>query len=263
MNNNFFRFNPYILNKETYKALSMHDEPPTLYSLMNSYVNFNKEESEKVKIIDLPSAFRTYLFDFNYPLADNLKADFEENFLSHYMFRRIGFDTYMSFKIHLKNKLNEIMYKYNAMLNEFSNLDFLGINEVHTRTLTNERTESTETSNSSSSSSTNTSTGSSSSTSDNRYSNTPENAISDVQSGTYVTDYTYNQQTGSSNASATGTANGSNTSSADVTGNTEIEETINIHRGDSTDEYLKYQNEINNVYTMMYKELDSLFYGII
>lgn len=255
MNNNFFRFNPYILNKETYKALSMHDEPPTLYSLMNSYVNFNKEESEKVKILDLPSAFRTYLFDFNYPLNDTLKADFEENFLSHYMFRRIGFDTYMSFKIHLKNKLNEIMYKYNAMLNEFSNLDFLGVNEVHTRTLTNERTESTDTS----SSSTNSSSGNSSSTSDNRYSDTPENAISDVQSGTYVTDYTYNQQTGSSSTTATGTA----TSSADVTGNTEIEETINIHRGDSTDEYLKYQNEINNIYTMMYKELDSLFYGII
>ena len=253
MNNSFFPMG--FLNKEMYRALSQNDVPPTLYSLMNSYVNFNKTESEKVSIINLPSAFRTYLFDFNYPLVNNLKADFEENFLSHYMFRRIGFDTYMSFKIHLKNKLNEIMSKYNAMLNEFSNLDFLGVSEVHTRTLTNERTESTDTS----SSSTNSSYGTSSSTSDNRYSNTPENDISDVQSGTYVTDYTYNQQSGSSSASATGTA----TSSADVTGNTEIEETINIHRGDSTDEYLKFQNEINNVYTMIYKELDSLFYGII
>ena len=253
MNNGFFPMG--FLNKEMYRALSQNDVPPTLYSLMNSYVNFNKTEAEKVSIINLPSAFRTYLFDFNYPLANNLKADFEENFLSHYMFRRIGFDTYMSFKIHLKNKLNEIMGKYNAMVDEFSELDFLGISEVHTRTVDDDRT----TNSSSRTDSTNSSTGSSSNTSDNRYSDTPENQLTDVQNGTYLTDYTYNQQTGSSTASATGAS----TLTSSVSDSNDIRETINIHRGDSTDEYLKYQNEINHVYTMMYKELDSLFYGII
>ena len=217
MNNNFFRMNPFILNKETYKVLTMHDEPPTLYSLMNSYVNFNKEESELVKIIDLPNAFKDYLFDFSYPLDDEFKASFEENFLSHYMFRRIGYDTYMSFKIHLKNKLNEIMSKYNAMFDEFSNLDFLGVNETHTRTI--------------SGSSSSQSSGTSGTTSDNRYSDTPENQLTDVQNGTYLTDYTYNSQTGSSSASASGTSSST--------------ETITIHRGDSTDEYLKYQNKVN------------------
>ena len=235
MNNNFFRMNPFILNKETYKALTMNDEPPTLYSLMNSYVNFNKEESELVKIIDLPNAFKDYLFDFSYPLDDEFKASFEENFLSHYMFRRIGYDTYMSFKIHLKNKLNEIMSKYNAMFDEFSNLDFLGVNETHTRTI--------------SGSSSSQSSGTSGTTSDNRYSDTPENQLTDVQNGTYLTDYTYNSQTGSSSASASGTSSST--------------ETITIHRGDSTDEYLKYQEKILNIYTMIYKECDSLFYGII
>ena len=235
MNNWFFRYNPYILNRETYKALTQNDMPPTLYSLMNSYVNFNKTEDEKVSIINLPNAFKDYLFDFEYPLDDELKADFEENFLTHYMFRRIGYETYMSFKIHLKSKLNEIMGKYNAMLDEFTNLDFLGVNETHTRTL--------------SGSSSSQSSGTSGTTSDNRYSDTPENQLTDVQNGTYLTDYTYNQQTGSSSASASGTSSST--------------ETINIHRGDSTDEYLKFQNKVNNIYTMMYKELDSLFYGII
>lgn len=245
--NNFFKYNPFILNKETYQALSQNDMPPTLYSLMNSYVNFNKEESEKIKIIDLPLEFKNYLFDFNYPLDDELKPNFEENFLTHYMFRRIGFETYMSFKIHLKSKLNEIMNKYNNMLKEFSKLDFLGVNEVHTRTLSNDE----ETTNSSTSSSS----GTSGTTSDNRYSDTPENLLTNVQNGTYLTDYTYNQQTGTSSATATG--------SSSIQSNNELEETINIHRGDSTDEYLKYQDKINNIYTMIYKELDSLFYGII
>ena len=232
--NNFF-FPMGFLNKEMYRALTQNDMPPTLYSLMNSYVNFGKTEDEKVKIIDLPNAFKDYLFDFDYPLDDELKTDFEENFLTHYMMRRIGFETYMSFKIHLKDKLNQIMGKYNLMLQEFNDLDFLGTNETHTRT------------NSSSSSST--SSGSSSSTSDNRYSDTPENQLTDVQNGTYLTDYTYNTQWGSSQASASGSASGS--------------ESITIHRGDSTDEYIKMQNKIMNIYSSIYKECDSLFYGII
>ena len=252
--NNFF-FPMGFLNREMYQALSQNDMPPTLYSLMNSYVNFNKTEDNKVAIIDLPNAFKNYLFDFDYPLDNSLKADFEENFLTHYMMRRIGFDTYMSFKIHLKDKLNQIMGKYNLMLQEFNELDFLGTSETHTRTVDDDRT----TNSSSRTDSTNSSNGSSSSTSDNRYSDTPENQLTDVQNGTYLTDYTYNQQTGSSTASATGAS----TLSSSVTDSNDIRETITIHRGDSTDEYIKMQNKIMNIYSSIYKECDSLFYGII
>ena len=230
-----YRFPYGYLNKELYKALNQNDQPPTLYSLMNSYVNFNKTDEEKVKIIDLPSEFREYLFDFDYPLDSSLKENFEENFLTHYMMRRIGFETYMAFKILLKAKLNEIMGKYNLMLLEFDNLDFLGVNETHTRTFT--------------SASNSASSGSSSTTSDNRYSDTPEDQLTDVQNGTYLTDYTYNTQTGSSSAQASGSSTNN--------------ETINIHRGDSTDEYLKMQNKIESIYTMIYKELDCLFYGLV
>lgn len=225
---------PKWINKDVLHALSINDEPPTLYSLMNSYVNFNKEESEKVKIINLPSAFRTYLFDFDYPIDPLLKESFEENFLTHYMFRRIGFDTYMTFKIHLKDKLNQIMSKYNKLLLEFNNLDFLGVAETHVRTVEAESSSS--------------SSGSSAVTSDNRYSDEPQNLINDVKSGNYMTDFTYNQQEGYNTAGASG----SNSS----------EENITIHRGDSSDEYIKIQNKINNIYESIYKECDSLFYGL-
>ena len=233
MNNGFFPMG--FLNKDMYRALTQNDEPPTLYSLMNSYVNFNKPDEEKVKIIDLPSEFREYLFDFDYPLDDELKPQFEENFLTHYMMRRIGYETYMSFKIHLKDKLNSIMTKFNLMLLEVGNLDFDGTKEVHIRQFA--------------SSSNSSSSGSSSTTSDNKYSDTPENELTDIQTGKYLTDYTYNTQSGSSNASANGTVNNS--------------ENITIHRGDSTDEYIKMQNEMVDIYSLIYKELDSLFYGII
>ena len=228
---NYFRFDPFIYNKQLIEALSQHDMPPTLLSLMNSYVNFNKPDEEKVKYIDLPEAFRSYLFDFNYPLDSELKEDFEINFLTHYMMRRIGFETYMSWKIQLKAKLNEIMPKYGLLLENLQNMDFEGVKESHTRNIT----------------ATSTSNGVSNNTSDNRYSDTPQNQLTSVQNGTYVTDYTYNQQTGSSSAS--GLSNSS--------------ETINITKGDSTDEYIKFQEKVESIYTLIYKELDSLFYGII
>lgn len=222
---------PLIFQKEILRALEQNDQPPTLLALMNSKINFGKPDDEKVKIIDLPSAFREYLFDFDYPLDSELKESFEENFLTHYMMRRIGFETYMAFKIQLKAKLNEIMPKYGLLLENLQNMDFDGIKETHTRNIT----------------ATSTSNGVSNNTSDNRYSDTPQNQLASVQNGTYVTDYTYNQQSGTSSAS--GLSNSS--------------ETINITKGDSTDEYIKFQERVISIYTLIYKELDSLFYGII
>ena len=228
---NFFRFEPFIYRKDVLQALEQNDQPPTLLALMNSKVNFGKPEDEKVKIINLPEAFRSYLFDFNYPLDSELKEDFEVNFLTHYMMRRIGFETYMSWKIQLKAKLNEIMPTYGLLLENLQNMDFDGLKESHTRNIT----------------AASTSNGVSNNTSDNRYSDTPQNQLASVQNGTYVTDYTYNQQTGTSSAS--GLSNSS--------------ETINITKGDSTDEYIKFQEKVQSIYTLIYKELDSLFYGII
>lgn len=235
-----YRIKPLVSNSFL-NALSLNDEPPTLYSLMESYVNYNKEE--KTKIIDLPGAFRTYLFDFNYPLDSSLKPSFEENFLTHYMMMRIGFETYMAFKIHLKDKLNTIMPKYNKMLLEFTNLDFKGVKEIHSKTYTKNIDESN---------SENT-TGTTSSTNDNRFSSLPQNEISDVQNGSYITDYTYNTNSGS----MTGTLTGSKSNDEEYT------ERLEIDKGDPTDEYLKVQDKINNIYDMIYKELNCLFFQVV
>ena len=218
-----------------FDALTLNDEPPTLYSLMESYVNYGKEESEKVKIINLPEAFKSYLFDFDYPLDNTLKPSFEENFLNHYMMRRIGFETYMAFKIHLKDKLNTIMPKYNKLLLEFSNIDFRGVKEIHTRSYRKTIDENT--------------TGTSSNTVDNRFSNVPQNEITDVQNGTYMTDYTLN--------TSSGRLGGTLSNDEDYLENLEID------KGDPTDEYMKLQDKINNVYDMIYKELNCLFFQVV
>lgn len=235
---------PWINYLEIYKQLSMNDEPPTLYSLMQSIVNFNRQPDNQVKIKDLAQYSRETIFDFDYPISESFgKEAFEIMFLNHYMFRRINYDTLTSFQIHLNVKLNNIMPKYNKMIEGFNKIAFDGTVETHTRTLTDSKAGN----------STTLSQVADHSTNDNRYSDTPQGDLTSVQDGTYLTDYTYNQVNATSNSN----------SSSSNTSNSNVAENITIKKGDSIDEYKKYLDLINNIYSMIFKECDSLFYGII
>ena len=231
--NQIFRLNP---SYKICEVLEQNDMPPTLYSLMNSMINYNSENP--VKIEELSKYARLEIFDFDYPLNSQFKENFEVTFLDHYMERRIGFETYTSFKIHLKSKLNEIMPKYNKMLEGYLELDFLGTKEVHVR---NEKGVTEAISNSNSSTST---------TNDNRYSDTPQNELEDVRDGRYVSDYTY----------TSGTNNSLNEINANNNYNTD--ENITITKGDSTDEYIKF-SKINSIYSLIFDECDILFFGLM
>lgn len=220
--------------------------PPTLYSFMESIVNY--ENPNPVKIKDLAKASRSKIFDFDYPISEAFnKEKFEELFLKHYMFRRINYDTLLAFKLHLEIKLNEIMPKYNKMIEGFESLVFDGTIETHARTTSDSRT--------SSGSNTITATTQDSSNSKTKYSETPENAMSEVSSGTYVSEFTDvdNTSNGSSNSSSTSTNND----------NSNIKENITIKRGDPIEEYQKYLEVSSSIYEMIFKECDSLFYGLL
>lgn len=241
----------FLMNKFA-RELSMCDLPPTLYSIMESIVNFDKDPEEKIKIKDLASNSRSTIFDFNYPLSDKIdKEEFETIFLKHYMFRRINFDTVLSFKLHLEVKLNSIMPKYNVMMDGFSGINFLGDTETHTRTQTDSRTNNTTSNNTINNTSTD------NTTSKTKFSDTPQNHIEDITDGSYVSEYTDIANTGTS------TSNSSSTGSNSSTDNGNLSETITIHRADSIDEYKKYLEAMNSLYEMIFKECDSLFYGVI
>ena len=215
---------PSIWMNDAYEALTTFDVPPTLYSLMESKINY--DNPNPVKIEDLPESFRSYLFDFDYPLDIKYRYNFEIIFLTHYMFRRIGFETYLSFKLHLKVKLFEIMPKYNKMLEGFSLLDFAGIRDTETRQETEAGT----------SNSTN--------VNDNRFSNVPQNEIDDIKDGSYMTDYTLN------------------TGTNDATANRNTNETIVRDKLDTLDEYKKFMEQANNIYEEIFKECNCLFFGL-
>lgn len=217
---------------------SDHSEPPTLYSLLNSIVNFGEEEQTKIK--DLAESGRSTIFDFTYPLSTKInKKDFECMILNKFLMRRIGYETLTAFKIALNVKLNEIMPNYNKLFDALDGWNILEDGEVETRV--NEET------NTASTSTTSTNSG----TEDLRYSNTPQNRLTDVQNGNYVTDYNYN--TSSSEGSAEGNSNGTRN----------IEETITRTPSNKMEIYKNFIESKANIYSMIFSDLEVLFYGLI
>lgn len=214
-------------------------KPITLYSYMDSIVNYGKTENEKKKTRELAEYSRATIFDFTYPLSTNVnKADFEKQILNHFIMRRLGFDTPTAFEIALENKLNEIMPKYNKMFDMMTGWSVFTDGESITR-----EQETT-------SSLTNESETSSSGTSDRRYSETPQTELVNVQDGKYITDYNYD--TDSRTGEDSSESNGEGT----------LSETINRTISNKVDSYLKFE-KIENIMSQIYKDLDVLFYGLL
>ena len=232
-------FSPMVPN--LYKLGNDYNIPPTIYALLNSYVNFSKEEPEKIK--DLAKLGRSMFFDFEYPLSNKItKEQFETMILNHFLMRRIGYDTVTAFNIALSVKINEIMPKYNILFNALDGWEIFNAGETTTRIMTDNTTSESES----------TVSASNSNTSDNRFSNTPQNAIQDVQAGKYVSEYTYTQDTGSSSSTAGNSGEDNKT----------VNETITKTPADKIKVYTEFVKNYNNIFTMIFEDLEPLFYQI-
>lgn len=236
------------------------EKPPTVYSILNSIVNGTKEPNEYTKIKDLAKEGRSTIFDFDYPLSSNVSSEtFETMILNHYMMRRIGFDTVTAFKLQLNVKLNEIMPIYNKMFDALENWDIFNDGEKQIRSGFDNRdsnSKSENINNLENNSNTNTTT-----TSDNRSSDTPQNQLEDVKNGNYVTQYSYDTNINSGTDNSTSVGNSKTNSNTSEKNN--YEETITRTPADKISILKDMQTNIKNIYTMIFNELDILFYGII
>ena len=236
------------------------DKPPTLYSIMNSICNGRKTNRlEFTKAKDLAKESRQVIFNFEYPLSKNVSEEtFETMILNHFMTRRIGFDTVTLFNIQLNVKLNEIMPIYNKMFDSLENWDIFNDGEKQVRSGFDNRdsnSKSENINNLENKSNTNTTT-----TSDNRSSDTPQNQLEDVKNGNYVTQYSYdtNINTGTDNS----TSVGNSTSNSNTSEKNNYEETITRTPADKISILKDMQTNINNIYSMIFDDLECLFYGI-
>lgn len=221
-----YKIYPFIMPP----AYPDYNLPPTLYAILESIVNFGKDTKTKIK--DLAAAGRETIFDFDYPLTTNIsKEDFECMIINHFIMRRIGYETMTAFKIALNVKLNEIMPIYNKLFDALEGWDLFTSGESITETGSNSLNNITNTSN----------------VSDRRYSDTPQQQLTDVQDGKYITDYNYDTDTGSTSASTMGTDS----------------RIITRTPADKIKVYKEFMENKKSIYTMIFEDLDSLFYGLI
>ena len=249
---NYFMFYPFLPPN--------CDKPPTLYSVLNSIVNGYKDEDDYTLIRNLAKEGRSVIFNFDYPLSQNIdKEKFETMILNHYIRRRIGFETVTAFRIALDVKLNEIMPLYNKMFDALENWNIFNDGEMTTRTGTD--TTTTQNTNNTSNSLTNQSTTSTTDTSDRRNSELPQNQLEDLRNGSYVTNYNYdtNTNSGEDTSTSTGTSQATNNG----TDNKQYTETITRTPADKIAILKEMQENIKSIYTMIFKELDVLFYQLV
>lgn len=158
---------------------------------------------------------RTKIFNFNYPIFDETyRPILEKKILKHYYTREIGLETVGLWQLKLNTVMNEIMPYYNKLykseLIEFNPLYDTDLKTVRTveenttKDSTKDSTNVTDNNNSVTINNDNTKHGESESTINqkNLYSDTPQNGITDVESGNYLTNATID------NTSTNGTQNG-------------------------------------------------------
>lgn len=234
MRQRIYRVYPFIRPP----AYPDYNLPPTLYRLLNSIVNFDAEEQTKIK--NLAAAGREDIFDFEYPLSTHVdKEDFEVMILNHFLMRRIGYDTLNAFKIALNVKMNEIMPMYNKMFDMLDGWNIFNDGEVTSRTVTDSGTNSLN----------NITT--SQNTSDRRYSETPQNQLQNIRDGKYITDYNYDTDNGSVSSSSAGTDSRSTL------------ESITRTPSDKMKLYREFIENKKSIMTMIFEDLDVLFYGLV
>lgn len=269
--NSYFMFYPFLPPN--------CNKPPTIYTILESIVNPDVDlnnPAPEVKIKDLAKVGRSTIFNFDYPLTSNItKEKFETMILNHFLQRRIGFETVTAFRIQLDVKLNEIMPLYNKMFDALENWNIFNDGEITTRTGTDNRTQnSTQNSeqndvNNTSNSLSNHSTTSTSDISDRRNSELPQNQLSDLRDGNYVTNYNYdtNTNSGEDNSTSQGSSQSTNNSTSNSTNNSTdnnvYNETVTRTPADKIAILKEMQENIKSIYTMIFKDLECLFYQLV
>ena len=256
--------------------------------------------SESVGYNDVEQVIKNCLpkvFDFRFPIFDeNYRQVLETKILRHYYTREIGLETVGLWKLKLNTKLNEIMPYYNKLYKS----ELIDFNPLYDVDITRERetkgngtkdTESSENRANSnntdrqfngdeSSNSNGTQNQNTNGNGNSMYSDTPQGSITDLQSGKYLTNATFdsanNTFSGASHDDLNRiTRNGENVINDN---NTESESSSNTTIT-NTEEYLEhvygsnggesfskrvadYRNTFINIDMMVINELEELFFGL-
>ena len=221
------------------------------------------------------------VFNFDFPIFDeSYRIVLERKILKHFYTREIGEETVGLWKSRLDTKLNEIMPYYNKLyiseLLEFNPLYTTDLTRKKDNEIDNQNGGTTDTTNNSTTNSTsqNTSSGQGSGTNTNanvdKYSDTPQGALTNVENGTYLTNARMVNDSATSTSTTSNTSNGSgsvtgNASGHIVTDNSSLTtedylEHVVGYESRSASKLLKeYRDTFLNIDLMVIEELEILF----
>lgn len=205
------------------------------------------------------------IFNFNFPIFDEeYRPVLERKILKHYYTREIGEETVGLWKLRLNTKLNEIMPYYNKLylseLMEFNPLYTTNITRDKSGTIANENTGTVESENQTSNSGSGT--GSNSSTNYNKYSDTPQGALTNVEEGTYLTNATLDESSSSSSSTTSNTSSGSGSVSSSGTSDTTenyLEHVVGYDGHNASKLLMDYRDTFLNIDVRIIEDLEPLF----
>lgn len=236
-----------MLNINEMQFIENMNLPPTVLSILKSF-NYGHD----IKTINLSEEYHDKIFDFNYPISEDInKNEFEINILNHFLTRRIGFDTVGLFKIKLQTKLREIMPTYNILFKSIKNWDLFDDGGKVTTIKDVDGFENKTTQNRTESSFEN------SGSNQNKYSDTPQNNLQNVQQDYYLSDYTNNIANTSGEGESTSNILDSGTR-GEVT-----QESVVKTPDNKVQLYKEFIESKQNIYSMLFLELDCLFFGLL
>lgn len=241
------------------------DMPPTLYNMLNSKLNYGADK--RVSAYDMAEQGRSVIFDFEYPVSEYFdKEAFEKAFIDYYLTRRLGMPTWTAWKIQLRAKLNLIMPIYKALYDAMGAEFKITAGGSETKTYSENTTDRTAEGKTANSNEDLTSDGSTENESiaDRRYSDTPQNHLSDIKNGEYITEYNYDtvtdkQQTHNESGrtstlteDSTKTANGTRGGSETITRTAPTAELL-----------IKWRDADMNLMRQIIDDCGDLFFGIM
>lgn len=208
------------------------------------------------------------VFDFSFPIFDEAyRGVLERKILKHFYTREIGEETVGLWKLRLDTRLNEIMPYYNKLyeseLLEFNPLYTHNLIRKHDGTSNNESSETVNSTNHSVINSSGSGTNNGKST--DKYSETPQGALTNVENGTYLTEARIieDESSSSSNTHNENDGRGTVTSNGNANTTENYLETVVGYEGNNASKLLQdYRDTFLNIDMMIIGELEDLFFQL-
>lgn len=205
------------------------------------------------------------IFNFNFPIFDEAyRTTLEKKILKHYYTREICEETVGLWKLRLDTRMNEIMPYYNQLYMS----ELLDFNPLYTHNLTRTKNGTQNNKNTGTVESTSHSetvgsgVGENTSTSVDKYSDTPQGALTNVENGTYLTNARIVNDNANSSSSSENTSDNSGSVQSSGTSDTTENylESVVGYDGRSASKLLKdYRDTFLNIDIMVINDLEDLF----